>query len=441
MLWGAVLLASFVASSLGTAVSEVRGAPPEAAEVSQAAATPNPSLAAIVGRSATAGGSQSSRAGAAPDVGGRGFALRVESGAVALSWTAGVGQTGYLVARLASGGVSFLPPTGPLLANAASYVDPTPLQGLNCYALVPIDASGPVGSSDWLCVVPNTGSPVGAPRLVTIQLNQTSTATFTWVQAATGGQDGYLLWPLGDNPIPLPGNAQRGSHTMAGDTCYVLVPTLRGVATGASDILCGLPGRANLGVPTAGRFRGGALPSDLSGTSRINLGGNPGAGAGSIDLSLQVPPIGDQGSQNSCTGWAVAYYAKSYYEAREQQWNVADHRFSPAFIYNQCNAGRRAGQDEGCGLTDALRVLQQTGALRIDEFPYDPSEYRRQPTGPEQQGATPFRAAGFGRLWGSGEAPSVEALRQALASFEYRLWRSTCMTVRGFKEAFSMYRR
>ena len=32
-----------------------------------------------------------------------------------------------------------------------------------------------------------------------------------------------------------------------------------------------------------------------------------------VDLSRYMPPVGDQGQQGSCVGWATAYAARAYY--------------------------------------------------------------------------------------------------------------------------------
>lgn len=40
----------------------------------------------------------------------------------------------------------------------------------------------------------------------------------------------------------------------------------------------------------------------------------------SVDLSAQMPPVGDQGEENSCVGWASGYAIKSSQEALEHKW-------------------------------------------------------------------------------------------------------------------------
>lgn len=60
-----------------------------------------------------------------------------------------------------------------------------------------------------------------------------------------------------------------------------------------------------------------------------------------VDLSGDMPPVRDQGTQLSCTAWSVAYAVRTYVERREQKWDVTDpsRQFSPSFIYNQLARG------------------------------------------------------------------------------------------------------
>jgi hypothetical protein len=67
-----------------------------------------------------------------------------------------------------------------------------------------------------------------------------------------------------------------------------------------------------------------------------------------VDLSLRLPPIGDQGEQGSCVAWAVGYAARAYYVSALERRDVAKdvNVPSPSFIYNslargECNAGTK----------------------------------------------------------------------------------------------------
>jgi hypothetical protein len=110
----------------------------------------------------------------------------------------------------------------------------------------------------------------------------------------------------------------------------------------------------------------------------------------SADLSSEMPPVGDQGTQCSCVGWAVGYYHKTHQEWIEHQWDITQtaHQFSPAFIYNLINGGIN---DVALGV-DAFRVLRQHGCATLDKCPYDPSDHTTWPTEEAFESAIPYRA-------------------------------------------------
>ncbi len=132
-------------------------------------------------------------------------------------------------------------------------------------------------------------------------------------------------------------------------------------------------------------------------------GGSGLALATSVDLSSQIPPVGNQGGQGSCVAWAVSYYYKSWSEKREHgSWNLSNsqYQFSPSFIYNQINGG----EDQGSSFPDAFDVLQMKGAVDMAEMPYDAGNCTRQPTRAQLEAAKPYRIpAGASYLWIRGE--------------------------------------
>lgn len=113
------------------------------------------------------------------------------------------------------------------------------------------------------------------------------------------------------------------------------------------------------------------------------------------DLSASLPPPGNQGNQNSCVGWTLAYALKSYQEVVESGTSYvgddgqvrADRVFSPAFLYNQANNGR----DGGVSFLDALRLLEERGAATWADMPYVDSDYRTQPSAEVRARATRYR--------------------------------------------------
>ena len=124
-------------------------------------------------------------------------------------------------------------------------------------------------------------------------------------------------------------------------------------------------------------------PERLAG---IPLASTPAGGTelpASIDLSDKLPPVGQQGQQQSCVAWAVAYALKSYEEKVESGQSL---KFSPSFIYNQINNG----QNVPTYVTDALNVLSQQGVCMYDEMPYDQNDWVKKPTPQMQEGAKKY---------------------------------------------------
>ena len=112
------------------------------------------------------------------------------------------------------------------------------------------------------------------------------------------------------------------------------------------------------------------------------------------DLSSKMPPAGNQGKQNSCVGWAVAYACKSYQEKVEENVSFTVNGnldktavFSPAFIYNQINNG----VDGGSLFVDALNLLSQQGAVKWSDMPYDVSDFTTRPTETMRNKAKKYR--------------------------------------------------
>ena len=118
----------------------------------------------------------------------------------------------------------------------------------------------------------------------------------------------------------------------------------------------------------------------------------------SIDLSANFPPVGNQGIQNSCVGWAVGYALKSFQERLEERWEFGPATmFSPAWIYNQINGG----SDQGSHIHEALRLIVDEGAATLTTMPYIERDYRSQPTDRATREARQYRAENLGRVPGT----------------------------------------
>jgi hypothetical protein len=127
-----------------------------------------------------------------------------------------------------------------------------------------------------------------------------------------------------------------------------------------------------------------------------------------VDLSLSqyFPPIGDQASQGSCASFAIGYYCKTYQEAKENDWNLSEARWtggdddgnvsvayqgkvmSPAFVYNLINPGNDVGSD----FETPIRLVSNVGVCSWAKMPYYWQDYTRWPTEDAWTEAPVYRA-------------------------------------------------
>lgn len=122
--------------------------------------------------------------------------------------------------------------------------------------------------------------------------------------------------------------------------------------------------------------------------------------------SPYLPTVGLQ-NEDSCVGWSVGYYLRTYQQARDIGWDVKKglqtnnaHVFSPSFVYNQINQGA----DNGAYLSDAGELLKQKGAATLASFPYIPGDYTTQPGADIIQKAAPHKIREWGILYTSNDS-------------------------------------
>ena len=140
--------------------------------------------------------------------------------------------------------------------------------------------------------------------------------------------------------------------------------------------------------------------TDKETLNKINKAKAPFIGSSNIpqlvDLSTKLPPPGNQGAQNSCVGWSIAYGMKSYQEKTARNWELINgneidksHVFSPAYIYNQINGG----QDNGAMFADAFNLLQSKGVASLSTDPYNDADYLSKPNNDANSEAKNFKIA------------------------------------------------
>jgi hypothetical protein len=86
----------------------------------------------------------------------------------------------------------------------------------------------------------------------------------------------------------------------------------------------------------------------------------------SVDYSLMMPVVLSQGNTSSCTSWALGYYAKSFQEAVEEEWDVNLNKFSPMYLYAmQCRS-----YSFPWSIEKAWKVLNHYGCAKWSTIPF-----------------------------------------------------------------------
>lgn len=131
--------------------------------------------------------------------------------------------------------------------------------------------------------------------------------------------------------------------------------------------------------------------------------------AAKVDLSARFPAVGNQGQQNSCTAWALAYALKSHQEEVERNWGLGinDHLFSPAFVYNPIDQGENQGTDPW----KVIKSIIDFGVCSLADMPYNQYNSSTQPNEKQKTAALKFKA--FNRTFT--DIGDVDAIKTYLA--------------------------
>lgn len=139
----------------------------------------------------------------------------------------------------------------------------------------------------------------------------------------------------------------------------------------------------------------------------------------SVLLTEWLPPVGNQGRQGSCGGWATAYYVYSYAVAKQRKLTPeqrADKRFqfSPAFLYNQVNGGERLG---GSNMPTLFKLMAEKGCATMAEMPYSEEDWTSQPSPAALTRGEKYKIRSAGMLAAKGKV-DVNLLKTWLAEVQ-----------------------
>jgi hypothetical protein len=172
-----------------------------------------------------------------------------------LTWDDGNREDGYVVLRWSPNQGFIIAPDGyPLSATTASYTDPSSLtEFVYCYqvrALGPtLDPTNPLAISDFLCLLPAYTAAPAAEMEVSVELDQSQTATLHWIPA--GGANAFVLYTINldtnaTSTLPAGGVEAHTTHDTSGHTFCYLVFGFRGEdLTASTKAVCVAPGNSS----------------------------------------------------------------------------------------------------------------------------------------------------------------------------------------------------
>jgi hypothetical protein len=117
----------------------------------------------------------------------------------------------------------------------------------------------------------------------------------------------------------------------------------------------------------------------------------------STDLSFLLPPPGNQGNAGSCTAWAVAYAARSYYTGALEHRDLSKRMNipSPNYVYTLARQlQNKPVCKQGSSAAAVVAVLKQ-GALSLADYPYHGDDCDQPPPASIVAKANDFRVTGM----------------------------------------------
>lgn len=113
----------------------------------------------------------------------------------------------------------------------------------------------------------------------------------------------------------------------------------------------------------------------------------------SVDLSQYAPPVGNQGSVNSCMAWAEDYYQRDWYASRDGYAPSATLvSFAPMYTYSQVPGG---STNSPTYMNDHYNIMQTQGVDTRADYTQGDYNYSSLPTASEKLNATNYKIASY----------------------------------------------
>jgi hypothetical protein len=244
---------------------------------------------------------------------------------------------------------------------------------------------------------------------------------FTTPVAVTSSGSAALTFAAA--PFTSPASTIQLSYNGAASSPVTLTSST--VTTQAADI--GFVGAATVtsfGEASGDERRPSAEELDMVPSASVNPTPLPGlqtmATSAVVDLSANFPPIGDQGTQQSCTAWSSTYSIRTYLDEVRNHGTLTgslaplginpDLVYSPAFIFNSLNGGQNVGIN---GLK-AMRFLKYQGAVSWTTMPWSVAGVTPPPNASQLQIGLQHRIAHYHTI--RADANAMSTVKKYLAA-------------------------
>ncbi|NOU17098.1 MAG: C1 family peptidase [Bacteroidales bacterium] len=128
-------------------------------------------------------------------------------------------------------------------------------------------------------------------------------------------------------------------------------------------------------------------------------------------VTLNIPSVGDQGSEGSCVAWGTTYAGRSiaWQAGHPAAWSNSVNIFSPEYVYNQIKASSSCGS--GSYVKTGLNLLKSQGVCRWSVMPYTDASCSTLPNATQIADAANYKIAGY-----SAVTRSTSAIKAQLAA-------------------------
>jgi hypothetical protein len=134
-----------------------------------------------------------------------------------------------------------------------------------------------------------------------------------------------------------------------------------------------------------------------------------------VDLSAYNPPVGSQGSVNSCTAWATGYYLRSWYAKRDGYYSS---NFTAMYTYSQvalAHGDFSTHANSGSSFKENLDIQVSQGIDTYNDFSFDLAGLRL-PTSAQRTNAAAYKLAGYTDMFNDGTSSFAGWIKATLAS-------------------------